>query len=230
MPPWRGPDSAARPASTAAASEAPVEAVTRAAKVEALSSWSASSTSARRIASHRSRGARQARPSRSWIAPASSSRCTWPSGPATAAAIRSSSCAASLARSAALRPCAGGSASARSGEGGEGARSRGRPSRRGLALVRRQAEAAAQQPRHRLQRRRVRQPHRVLAAVVEPPALHRGDRRGQHRLAPGDRGDGDVGGLAAARLALGERARRRWRDSGCGAARPDPALRAPGRG
>ena len=50
-PPWRGPDSAARPAQTVACRGAPVEATTRAANAETLSSWSAHSTSAARTKS-----------------------------------------------------------------------------------------------------------------------------------------------------------------------------------
>ena len=50
-PPWRGPLSVANPASAEAARDAPVEAATRTAKAEALSSWSATSTRMRRTRS-----------------------------------------------------------------------------------------------------------------------------------------------------------------------------------
>ena len=69
----------------------------------------------------------------------------------------------------------------------------------------RRAMTATQQPADVLQRQAtLGQFGGVAAAIPEPSACHRRDRRRQHRLAPGDGFGGDVGGPASARLLLGQ--------------------------
>ena len=204
MPPCSGPDSAASPASAAAASEAPVEAATRAAKVEALSSWSASSTRAHadqlRAAPRRNA---QAAASRAWIGPSAPPR---PRPPATASAKASSRPAASAARARLARgPAPAASSAARPA-------SRAKARRAGRGRVRDGRPACGPcTPHHR--RRAAAAPRcsrvsvlgqfgGVPAAIIEPAVDHGGDGRGQHRLAPGDGVLAPpVGGLAATRLA-----------------------------
>ena len=94
------------------------------------------------------------------------------------------------------------------GERQEGAGPHVGPLRRGPAGValQRRAVPAPQQAGCRFQGLGLRQVHGVAPAVVELSALHRGDRRVQHRLAPGDGAGRHLCRLAAAGLALRQQA------------------------
>ena len=199
----------ARPASRHAAIEAPVEAATRAAKVEALSSWSASSTSARRISSAVAASSDQPRASRWWIG--------WsPAAAPSAAASRA------IDRLRVLAQPLGDAAERRMAVAASAASAMNGP----LAVAQRLAGEA-----HRAVRAATAAPRPPPASRCRParprPGRDRSAGRGapsviavvDHRLAPGDGAGGDAAGRAAARAARWSARRCRRRDRGCGADR-----------